>query len=214
LNVQHVVLVDHNFVSPSDNLPVPQVVSVLAATNAAFAPTAVTAPIKNIHDGYPIAVHSFSSNQLYRYWRISVNVSAGYFDAAEIGYIYMGVSTDVDYLPTFRIGYQDPSKSVYSISGQRAAFVRDKYRTVSLATSDLEDMDLHDAIEAGSSQHEDFILMLDPAGDQLGYGTLPGITGPLEGVLRYTLYGHITRYNMQHRTFGASRATINFEEAR
>jgi hypothetical protein len=196
--VQQVAIINHNFTAGAT-------VTILAATNSDFSPTAVTTAALTVNTEFGLALHSFATEQTYQYWRIRVQDS-GNSNSVQIGFASMGPYTELDYRPGFRLRVVDPSRVVHSMDGQKAIFSRTKYKMVEFLIGDAQDVeDLEDIItEVGIGK--DFVLILDPNNNKFDNIT--------DGLWRFTLYGTLAGWDMSHRMKGVFNVSAVFEEAR
>jgi hypothetical protein len=184
---------------------------VTGSTNAAHSPVGVGGVIDYSENINTLHYRFTSAQNMYRYWKFDIIWEGGSFGDnpnAEVGYAYMGVAVDLPYSPDVHVNYKDPSSNVYSIDGQRAAFVRSRFRTVDftieegLAPNTTNLVALFDAVGFST----DFVLSLDPLAT--AFALYP------DAYYDYVMYGRLTNWNMQHVADGAYRVTVSFEEAR
>jgi hypothetical protein len=193
--VQQVAIFNHNFTAGAT-------VTLLGATNADFSPTALTTPLTN---NATSILHNYSSPETYQYWRLQIEDSTN-ADNVEVGFAFLGEYVEFDYRPGFRYQVIDPSESVFSDGGQRASYVKDKYRAVGFNLGDHDTLnDLENIIQTVGF-NTDFVLMLDP--DGVAFDNIP------DGLYRFTLYGSLVNWEHDHRMAGVFNTPVGFEEAR
>lgn len=193
--VQQVALFNHNFTSAAT-------VTILAATNSAFSPTAVTTSGLTFNSN--VLLHAFANGQTYQYWRVRIQDSTNAANVS-LGFAYMGPFKEFDYRPGMQYNVIDPSPVVRSWDNQKARYQKTKYRAVGFQIGDHLDIeDLQNIIET-VGLGKDFVLMLDPQNN-----SFDNIT---DGLWRFTMYGSLVSWEQNHRMRGVFNTPVGFEEA-
>ena len=193
--VTQVAIFNHNLTSAAT-------VTILAATNSSFSPTAVTTSGLTYNSG--VLLHHFATTQSYQYWRIRVQDS-GNSNNVELGFAFLGTHVDFDYRPGFSLKPIHPAIVKRSWDNQKTTYQKSQYRAVGFNIGDAQDISKLDNIIDTIGYGKNFVLILDP-----GNNAFDEIT---DGYWRFTFYGSLSSWENEHRIRGVFNTPVGFEEA-
>lgn len=118
-----------------------------------------------INNTYVIASHFFSTDQSYRYWRVSISDPGNAYGCVELGVVWLGKGLDIPSAQNgFKFGLRDRTKHTENDFGHRYSDIYPKSAKIEFNYSNIDYADIQTIENAfrDNASHTPVIVALDP----------------------------------------------------